>query len=257
MTTTVSPIRKRALILGNNNYEDGNKLNSCENDAQDITERLQRIGFKVTLGCNLTYKNMVLMIAKFTRSIRQNDLIIFFFSGHGVQWNEHNYLVAVDNNDFADYPELVADHAISAQATLDAMMKPKPFAVIFLLDCCRQPINIHAREKATATKEDSMNFIPMQSEAGSLIAFACGPNQKALDHSPNRRNSLFTYHLLQHIDKPALRVEDMMVHVCEGVYNDSVGKLRVHRSSSLSVFRIYLNCTDEGAIKNHDESEYR
>ena len=45
---------ERALMIGNNNYEDG-KVSSCGiNDAYDVSKKLRMIGFQVAIGCNLT-----------------------------------------------------------------------------------------------------------------------------------------------------------------------------------------------------------
>ena len=241
-------MRKRALILGNNNYEAGNILRCCEDDAKDVGENLHQVGFEVTVDYNLTFKQMLIIINKFTDDIEENDLVVFFFSGHGVQWNEHNYLIGIDNQCLVDHPQMYEKHSISAQETLNSMMEQKPFAVIFLLDCCRLPVNINRRSKAMTPKDESRNFAPMKGVVGSLIAFACGPNEETLDNSPDKRHSLFTCHLLKYIAAPNMKVEEMMARVCEGVHKDSGGRMYTYRLSCLCTTEVYFNFVEQGEI---------
>ena len=204
------------------------------------------IGFKVTTGCDKSYADMIDMITRFQRDIKENDLIVFFFSGHGVEWSGQNYLLPIDNQRIIKNPDICKYHAICAQETLNLMIAERPFSVIFLLDCCRLDISdSRGKSKATMMKSSSDNFMTMKGVAGSLIAFACGPDQKTYDKSPNPRNGLFTYHLLKHITESNLKVEEMMCRVCDGVYEDSGEEQYVHRTSSLRTTNVYFNAEEQ------------
>ncbi|CAF4954733.1 unnamed protein product, partial [Rotaria socialis] len=98
------------------------------------------------------------------------------------------------------------------------MKERKPFAIVFLLDCCRVRVE---DAKGNPPQSDSTSATTIKGVAGSLTVFACGSNEIAFERSKNDRNSLFTYHLLQHIDEPNLKIEEMMSRVCDGVYEDS------------------------------------
>ena len=248
---------KRALIFGNNNYIAGDKLNCCANDAHDISTKLIEIGFKVTIECDQSYADMTETITEFQSDIKENDLIVFFFSGHGVEWNGQTYLVPIDNQRLIKDYSLCRYQAVCAQEPLNSMIAARPFTVIFLLDCCRldtsEPMG---KSKATAIKSSSDNFMTMKGVAGSLIAFACGPNEKTFDKSPNRRNGLFTYHLLQHITEPNLKIEEIMCRVCDGVYGDSGGELYTYRLSCLRTSKIYLNVEEPTTTPRLNLSKY-
>ena len=131
----------------------------------------------------------------------QKILWCFSSLGHGNQLDGQNYLIAVDNEDIATDRDLCKKHAICAQTTHDEMAQKKPSTLIFLLDCCRTNIEPYSGTKSIGHMGGPTDFASMQSHAGSLIAYACGPNQAAWDRSPGRRNSLFTYHLLEHLAK--------------------------------------------------------
>ncbi|CAF4926200.1 unnamed protein product, partial [Rotaria sp. Silwood1] len=81
------PRRKLALVIGIDDYKSGSKLKNTINDANDMSSELKRIGF--TTGgpkLNLTCEQMKITIADFERSIEEGDMVLFYFAGHGVQW---------------------------------------------------------------------------------------------------------------------------------------------------------------------------
>ncbi|CAM2714864.1 unnamed protein product [Rotaria socialis] len=235
MTTT-----KRALVIGNNTYE-VNKLTRCKNDAEDVGNKLQSAGFKVSPYFNLTYMGMARQINDFVEKINENDFVVFFFSGHGTEWREKNYLIPIDNKDLVKTPNLHPNWAICAQRTLDSMKERKPFAIVFLLDCCRVRVE---DAKDIPLQSNSTSATTIKGVAGSLTVFACGSNEIAFERSKNDRNSLFTYHLLQHIDEPNLKIEEMMSRVCDGVYEDSNEQLYTYRLCTLRTSKIYFNNTE-------------
>ena len=80
MATANLETRKKALIIGNNDYQ-VSPLRSCKNDADDIAAKLKSVGFDVTIDHNLKYLKMSKKILDFTRDIDSEDFVVFFFSG--------------------------------------------------------------------------------------------------------------------------------------------------------------------------------
>ena len=72
-----SPIRKIALVIGNGQYADGNNLPNAIHDAKDVAKALQDIDFDEQMEMTLT---------KFRHCLKSHDLALFYFSGHGTQW---------------------------------------------------------------------------------------------------------------------------------------------------------------------------
>ncbi|CAF3937117.1 unnamed protein product, partial [Rotaria sp. Silwood1] len=67
--------RKRALVIGNNNYSrPDSKLRHCINDANDLSKLLEKISFKVTTHHDLTNEQMVKAIRDFGNTIVDGDL---------------------------------------------------------------------------------------------------------------------------------------------------------------------------------------
>ena len=85
-STTNRPTRKLALVIGIGNYEGDKKLENPENDANDMSSMLTIIGFTVTAATNLTHAEMDFHVARFKHEIQAGDLVLFYFAGHGAQW---------------------------------------------------------------------------------------------------------------------------------------------------------------------------
>ncbi|CAF3185509.1 unnamed protein product [Rotaria sp. Silwood2] len=92
MTTAVSSIpntgrRKLALVIGIGAYENLDELRNPQNDADDMSKVLGDIGFTVELVLHPTQKKMSAAVVNFKKSIQPNDIVVFYFAGHGSQWN--------------------------------------------------------------------------------------------------------------------------------------------------------------------------
>ena len=85
-STTNKPTRKLALVIGIGNYAGDKKLENPENDANDMSSMLKSIGFKVTTATNLTHADMDRHIVTYKHEIQSGDLVLFYFAGHGTQW---------------------------------------------------------------------------------------------------------------------------------------------------------------------------
>ena len=80
-------MRKLALVIGIGEYADRNYLPNAINDARDVTKALQDIGFEVNdAKPNLTYQTFKHLLIDFEDSLQTGDLVLFYFAGHGTQW---------------------------------------------------------------------------------------------------------------------------------------------------------------------------
>src|SRR5262245_33198759 len=89
---------KVALVIGNDAYATGAKLDTPARDARAIGQTLQRLGFKL-IGdrplTNLDRATTLRMVEEFSRTARNAQIALFYFSGHGMQLRGKNYLVPV------------------------------------------------------------------------------------------------------------------------------------------------------------------
>jgi uncharacterized caspase-like protein len=219
--------KKVALLIGNNTYRRGDTLRCCVNDAHDVSNKLHSIGFEPTVETDVDFVTTTSAIDTFVNDIRPGDTVVFFFSGHGTQWGDQNFLVPVDDSKIQKREDLKT-MAINAQSTLDKISGKNPSVILFLLDCCR---NYYGGNEASvagggsggssASSSSDNGLTGMTAPFGSIIVFACAPGKSALDGSNNCRNSLFTTHLLTHIAEPNISIYCMLCDVTSDVWNKS------------------------------------
>ncbi|CAM2708867.1 unnamed protein product [Rotaria socialis] len=213
--------RKRALVIGVSQYEDGSNLSNPRNDANDMANALEKIGFMVMKGINLKSDEMDANISSFVQSIQGTDMALFYFAGHGCQWEDQNFLIPSDNTNLSG-PNIKC-RAINAQHVLEQITKRNPHPQL-------------------SRGEQNRGLTAMYASSGSLVAFACAPGQTASDGSG--KNGLFTKHLLQHITTPNEDIQMLLRDVSDGVEQESSGQQIPYQNSSLRRRNIYINATD-------------
>lgn len=122
-----------ALLIGNKNYHVKSlRLNTPENDTQDLSGILRSADFKVVSLVNLTKKEMDDAINYFTQLLGPNVYAVFFFAGHGFELNNMNYMMAVDCT-----KQKNPSYSVCAQKVLHIMQETKAKLSVVLLDMCR------------------------------------------------------------------------------------------------------------------------
>jgi hypothetical protein len=232
MAFATKPKRKVALTIGINAYPNADQLEFCVNDANDVKEKLESIKFRVMSGIDCKKEEFKRLVDKFVSSIQQQDLVLFYFAGHGNQFDDKNYLLPAGYS--YDYSivqrEYVQQNSINAQYILHEIENRHPYATIMILDCCRTYVK-------TRSSNNQSNFTGIIGPSESLIAFSCGFGQGAIDDTKNNRNGIFTSHLLKHITESTLDIETVLSMVAYDVKSD--GFALPWRSTCLSK-KIYL-----------------
>ncbi len=203
-----------ALVIGNAAYSksvNGNlfgPLNNPLNDANDMTERLQKYGFTVKLVTNATKLQMDNVINQFIQDLQQNRGVgLFYYSGHGVQVQNTNYLIPI-NQTFRDLSD-IKYHAVNAQWLLDKMEGARAQVNIMILDACREPLPF---VRSTAARSDSFGQVGLakMGAKGVIIGYATTPGMTASDGTG--RNGLYTQHLLKSMKRGDLTIEQVFKH---------------------------------------------
>ncbi|CAF1359555.1 unnamed protein product, partial [Rotaria sordida] len=239
MTTKKEPRRKLALVIGIGKYDHCEELQNPENDANDMSDALESIGFLVTKKLDLKRAEMKHVVIDFEELIEPDDMVLFYFAGHGIQWEDRNYLIPKDT------PTLngaaLNKNAINAQHILNTLSDRKPYVTIFLLDCCRK---YHLRNPEVDARDPDASGsksvgLKAMSKADSLIAFACAPGTIAIEEK-GQKNGLFTKHLLKHIRTANEDIQMILRDVTDGVMEESKSKQIPFVSASLSKKNICL-----------------
>ena len=132
-------------------------------------------------------------------------------------------------------------NALNAQDLLHHLNDRKPFAIIFLLDCCRtyHLRNPHLNARSENASYSAPNGLKPMHEAGSLIAFACAPGTIAQD-GRGQRNGLFTKYLLEYLSTPNEDIRLVLSDVTNGVMKESNSLQVPYSNASLRYKNICL-----------------
>lgn len=98
-----SDIYKMCLIIGNQNYP-SIELDNAVNDAELFQKSVKDLGFnEVVIRLDANFNEMDDTITKFcekrkkiSEEMKKKTLVLFYFSGHGIEYNGENYLIPVD-----------------------------------------------------------------------------------------------------------------------------------------------------------------
>ena len=205
----VLPEHRIALVIGNNAYA-GSPLQNAVPDARAVSAALRGLGFAVTLIEDAKRADMASAIATAADTLRPDDVMFFFYAGHGVQIGGENYLIPVDFDSRSG-----TSVRLSALATTDlqeALSKAK--VSLIALDACRN--------NPFAGHRGAVGLAPMEAR-GSLVAYATGAGQTASDN-PGASNGLFTQELLKALREPDLSARSLFYRIRQRVYEASNGR---------------------------------
>jgi len=217
--------RKLALVIGNGNYL-GSVLANPENDARDMKAVLQQYGFDVIGYENLNQSQMKMAMDQFGERLKNYDVGLFFYAGHGIQSKGYNYLVPVDANLRSE--EQVEYDCVQADRVLGLMEASGAKVNIIILDACRN--NPFERSWTRAASGKGLAY--MNAPGGTLIAYATAPGSTASDGSG--RNGLYTSAILESIKIPNITILQMFQNVRSIVSSSSNKEQIPWESTSLT-----------------------
>lgn len=238
--------RRFALVVGIDDYP-GSPLSLPVRDAELIKRRLESAGFEVTLVTNPTLGSFIEARDSFVRKINSsgdNVTALFFFAGHAVQFDGHNYLIPAESGllpspgQVSEAPSEAAfiDRAMDAQLSiLNYLSESKASQIIFVLDACRtNPFNPEHRAGINIEGLARMNARP--GGADTFILFAASPGQVAFDGGSNASNSPFSQAFAQAISQPGSSLAAVYRYVNEQVRETTNDQQRPYQEGILFNF---------------------
>ena len=237
--------RRVALVLGNSDYKNAVKLPNAKGDAEAIAAVLRSVGFEVVMGTNLGRDAMTEKMSEFGRIAGGADAALFFYAGHGMQLEGKNLLIPIDADLKSELDAKV--RTIEIDSVLQHTMADAKIKLV-LLDACRD--NPFAKQiVASAPKTRSVavgtGLAEMRPGEGTLIAFATGAGQTALDgegkHSP------FTRALLNHIPTPDAEIRTVLTMVRAQVVEDTRKQQLPWENTNMTGF-FFMNKKSPGAV---------
>jgi hypothetical protein len=189
-----------ALVVGNNAYENVTKLERAVNDSTAVAGSLRAMGFEVLLATDVSRRALVQRLAEFNSRIRDGDLALFYYAGHGIEIRGANYILPVDVPAVRDGQEtLVTAEAVPTEKIISGIQDRGARTVVMILDACRDnPFRRSATRGVGGVRGLAMASPP----EGVFVLYSAGVGQAALDRLSNTDsdpNSVFTRVLLKEI----------------------------------------------------------
>ena len=215
------PVKRIALVIGNGDYE-VRALSTPVNDANDMAEVLEQMGFEVQRVTNAKQATMKTAIEEFGRKLHSDAKGIFYYSGHGMQYAGENFLIPIGLMSTILEPDELWHKAISATDVLNTMGAKSKLSIM-ILDACRDlPLPFKGGVAGlTGMQEKFDEITPVLDAEGILIAYATSPGKVALVSSGD--NSIYTMHLLRLIKKK-VPIETMLREVRKNVRQNTYDK---------------------------------
>src|ERR1700686_5333150 len=198
-----------AFVVGNGAYKNVAQLPNPPVDAKAMAGVLRNVGFDVVEGTNLTRDKMTERLLEFGKKAQGADVAVFFYAGHGIAISGTNFLLPVDA-DIKSEMDVKLGSAINIDLTLDQTMSDAKVKLVFLDACRDNPFAAKIKSNsATRSVSVQQGLAEMKSGEGTLIAFATGPGQTALNGEVGT-NSPFTRALMANIAAPGAEIQQAM-----------------------------------------------
>jgi uncharacterized caspase-like protein len=232
--------RRVALVIGNGAYQNANRLANAANDAGDVAVALRVLGFELVGGRAHVDENadqMKRLIVDFGEMLSGGGVGLFYYAGHGVQSQGHNYLIPVEANLLKE--KTLEFDAVDVNRVLAQMDAAGNGFNIVILDACRS--NPFSR----SWRDASQGLAQVNAPEGTLIAYATSPGRVASDGSG--RNGTYTAGLLREMRVQGLTIEEMFKLVRAGVRSATKDQQTPWESSSL-VGTFYFSPAKDNAL---------
>lgn len=217
-----------ALVIGNTAYTGEERLTNPVNDARALADSLRKVGFELVDGkplLDLNKQETEKAIQRFGRAIRGADVALFFYSGHGTQVDEKNYIVPVGA--VIQTKSDVKYNFVSADFVLQEMDESKSKTNIIILDACRN--NPFASK---GFRGSARGLAAMDAPRNTLIAYATAPGKTASD-APTQGNSPYSAALSKNLLEPGQTIEEVFRKVRKDVYRSTNGEQSPWESTNL------------------------
>ncbi|WP_425092974.1 caspase family protein [Tropicimonas sp. S265A] len=247
--------KRTAFIVGNADYVNGLPLANPVNDAQLVAGTLVDLDFEVTLATDLSRADLAGAFSDFLERTTDADITLFYYAGHGMQFEGRNYLLGTDAALRSKFD--VQSEALPLDRIVQ-MLEAKSRAALVFIDACRDnPLatEFYTRNYSATRALATRGLTSMNTRfEGSMIMFAASPGQVAYDGTS--RNSPFTKALAQHLPTNDVEILTLMKRVIRDVKADTEDQQIPMVTNDLAL-EVYLSEQTEVEIELNDETAAR
>lgn len=226
---TYNHVRGKVFVVGSNVYEHTSKqLKNAVNDATSIAAKFNELGYVVyTPQIDVSVYDADAALSDFCSDLKDYDVAIFYFAGHGIEIKGKNYLCFRDTQ-FTGVEKTTIRTSLDLQDTIKQLHETGCRMIITIVDACRD--NPFAEDEGRGW--GSINLAPIYTPKGTMIAYSTSPGEKASDGG-DAGHSVYTQSLLNYLDKEGLEIEAFFKKVRSMVYSLSGEKQTSWEHTSL------------------------
>jgi len=199
--------RRVALVIGNGEYRNVDRLPNAASDARLIASTLRDLHFTLVGGdaqIDLDRAHLAQAVQDFGHAIAGAEVTLFYYSGHGLQVQGVNWLVPIDAN--PTRPQDLDFQMVDADLVLRQMDGNGTKLNLVLLDACRN--NPFGKAGLRALQP---GLAEMRAPEGTLISYAAQRVKVAMDGTG--ANSPYTTALAAGMRRPGLDIFRMFNQV--------------------------------------------
>ncbi|GAB6041448.1 hypothetical protein JCM17961_21220 [Endothiovibrio diazotrophicus] len=202
---------RKALVIGIRKYDVLNELQSGRLDAVSFGKKLESLGFSVTSSIDENADTIWKRISQFESSLNPGDVALFYYSGHGFQYDGLNYMTARDTP-----KPIPVDDLLYVTVPLDNIVsrlrRRKPGFSLILIDACRENTSEIKYPDGTAKAVGNGGYSSVQTPPPNMImGFATYFGKTAQSSTDPNENSTYTRYLNRYIDREDTDILDILV----------------------------------------------
>lgn len=228
-----------AFVIGNQDYTETGRfsdLGTTRHDAREVARLLREdAGFdRVQTLLDKTRREMEQDLAAFAQTILPGDEVVFYFAGHGVEYDNKLYLMGTD-----------AEFLLKAKLDQEGMSEPVVSATlagtgakisVLLLDCCRQVPDQTwlASETATRGLRGEQAALP-KPPPNVLVGYATSAGRLANDNlAESDQNGPLVASLKRHWSS-GLEFDALWKQVARDVYAASLAVVEKEKNPNVEI----------------------
>jgi len=196
------------LVVGINNYDDRSlHLDFAQPDAQALGRFFQSHGNLFSsvqvvslLDEEATKANIQAAFDRLAQMAKPEDVVLFYFAGHGMLVGRDFYFLSRDMHKVADIESAVREYGIAASSLGEALQRIKAVKQVLMLDACQSESALPTLAKATlgtrSLEKPEERAVRMLAHANGIYLIAASTAEQYAYEVPELGHGVFTYALL-------------------------------------------------------------
>lgn len=232
-----------AVIVGIDGYKVANPLTCAVNDARSFCDVMTDSQYgnipksnvkllydkdsKESAGTYPSKTNILSALSDTIKNIQTGDRLIFFYTGHGVSYNNKSYIIPIDAR-ITKAGSLDVGSCISSEEITDKICNSSASEILIFLDACRS----NSENSKAIIKKSSSVFTDGFAKAFQIRArnngpkmtatfYACDLKEKAYEWQ-KMEHGVFTYFLLEGLKGKAASTKGVTLNSLDDYVGDAI-----------------------------------